>query len=948
MKAPRIAPDEAVPALLEREAELELLERLSMEAAAGRGSFVLVEGPAGIGKTRLLDELKRRAADHGASVLRARGGELERGFAFGVVRQLYEPPLARATGEERTALLAGAAVLVAPLLAPGEVDEPPREAAEASFSLLHGLFWLTANLAEREPVVLVVDDLHWSDPASLRFLSYLTHRLEGLPILLAAAARHGEPGADAALLGELAGDPAATIVRPAPLSLAGVRELLPAGGLGDADPEFELAEQQRVAAAGEQGLGTDADAAQRVRDLGSPSLARFVLRRLRRLGAGAEALGRAVAVLGNEAELEVAAALAGLELEDAVAAADALARVEILRLRGRLAFAHPVLRAAVYDDLTEPARELAHQRAAELLTQRGATSQGVAAHLLHVPGRGRAEVVATLRAAARRAGSEGAADVARAYLARAAAEPPAGRELPEVLFELGAAELSSGVPGAIEHLEEAQRLLRGGPRAVDAALACAYALYSGGRPYDAADLLRRAIDDVDPEDAALAQQAEAQVIAWARFDARLYPMARARLDRIGPAASGESFGGRFLLALEASELARAGEEPERARERAERALAGALLGREENWQPYLLALATLITLDDLDAAVSRCDDWLELARRRGSPFAYSHASSFRALAMLRRGDLLEAEADARAALDVLPPAGARKYAFTLAHLTEVFIERGELAEAARMLELADVPGEEAPTWQMARWLAARARLRVAAGESERGLSELLAVGERLLALGVHNPSHAAWRSEAALLLRARGDRRQALRLVREELGIARRWRAPRPLGAALRAAGLVEEGEAGLELLRESVEVLAPSPARLDRAKSLTELGAALRRGGRRAEARELLREGFELARHCEATPLAERAHAELLATGARPRRLVRTGLDALTPSERRVAQMAAEGRINREIAQALFVTPKTVEMHLSHAYRKLGLQSRSQLAGALTTVALDAAEVPR
>ena len=209
-------------------------------------------------------------------------------------------------------------------------------------------------------------------------------------------------------------------------------------------------------------------------------------------------------------------------------------------------------------------------------------------------------------------------------------------------------------------------------------------------------------------------------------------------------------------------------------------------------------------------------------------------------------------------------------------------------------------------------------------------------GERLTALGVFNPSHSAWRSKAALLLQGSGDGRAALELVGEEVERARRWRAPRPLGAALRAAGLIEGGADGLELLRESVEVLSSSPALLERARSLTELGAALRRGNRRAEAREPLAEGLELAGRCGAAPLVEQAHAELLATGARPRRLVRTGLDSLTPSERRVARMAAGGATNREIAEALFVTPKTVEMHLSHAYRKLDIQGRSQLASVM------------
>ena len=204
------------------------------------------------------------------------------------------------------------------------------------------------------------------------------------------------------------------------------------------------------------------------------------------------------------------------------------------------------------------------------------------------------------------------------------------------------------------------------------------------------------------------------------------------------------------------------------------------------------------------------------------------------------------------------------------------------------------------------------------------------------AIGGRTPAVYSGRSPAALALLELAEREEARRLADEEVELARQWGAPRGLGKALRTAGLAEGGEAGLALLREAAEVLEDSPAVLERARALTELGAALRRSNRRADARDPLRRGLELAHSCGAKPLAERAHAELVATGARPRRLVLTGLDSLTPSERRVAAMAAEGMTNRDVAQALFVTPRTVEMHLSSVYRKLGISSRSQLPQAL------------
>jgi DNA-binding CsgD family transcriptional regulator len=197
-----------------------------------------------------------------------------------------------------------------------------------------------------------------------------------------------------------------------------------------------------------------------------------------------------------------------------------------------------------------------------------------------------------------------------------------------------------------------------------------------------------------------------------------------------------------------------------------------------------------------------------------------------------------------------------------------------------------------------------------------------------------------WRGWAAEGLRRLDRNDEARALAEEELALARRWGAPHAIGASLRVLGLVEGNESGMGLLREAVEVLAGSEARLEHARALVDLGAALRRANQRAEGRERLREGVDLARAVGAFGLVARANEEIAATGARPRRVLQTGLDALTASERRVAQLAAEGMSNKEIAQTLFVTIKTVEVHLSHAYRKLEINSRAQLDTALLTPA--------
>jgi DNA-binding CsgD family transcriptional regulator len=242
-------------------------------------------------------------------------------------------------------------------------------------------------------------------------------------------------------------------------------------------------------------------------------------------------------------------------------------------------------------------------------------------------------------------------------------------------------------------------------------------------------------------------------------------------------------------------------------------------------------------------------------------------------------------------------------------------------------------------------LRARSMLAAARGDHRAALDDALELGRALAAFGHVNPavSHPPWRSLAAIEHHALGETEAALAVAREDFELARTWAAPRTLGRSLRILGLIEGSSEGTERIREAVSLLEGSPARLEHAYALTDLGASLRRGNRRAEAREVLRAGLELALRLGATVLADRAHEELVATGARPRRLVLSGVDSLTPSERRIAAMAAEGLSNREIAQALFVTLRTVEMHLSNAFRKLDVSSRTQLPAALASSAAEA-----
>src|SRR5262245_17794587 len=311
--------------LLEREDQLATVEGLIRDASDGQGVLVLLEGAPGIGKSRMVSASSDAAAALGAQVLGARGGELERDFSYGVVRQLFETRLASCGDDERARLFSGAARLSSPLFEFGESASLAR-GEDASQASLHGLFWLTANLAELGPLplLLAVDDVHLCDAPSLRYLSYLAHRLEGLPVAVVASARTGDSGVDAGVLHALESEPVATVVRLAPLSREAVRRLL-RERLGS-DPAEEFVQTVHASSGGNpfllnelvhavlvEGIEPTASAAARIPELGPESLSRFVLQRLRRLGSEAEALARAVAILGEEQDLEVAAALAGID-----------------------------------------------------------------------------------------------------------------------------------------------------------------------------------------------------------------------------------------------------------------------------------------------------------------------------------------------------------------------------------------------------------------------------------------------------------------------------------------------------------------------------------------------------------------------------------------------------------------------------------------------------------
>ena len=926
--------------LLERDRELASLDELIAHAAAGRAQLALVEGPAGIGKSRLLAELRARGQAGGLRTLAARGSELEREFPFGIVRQLFEPLVAQ-TGEAKR-LLAGAAAPARAVFDPlGPAGE---EAGDVSFAALHGLYWLAVNVAGDGPVVIVIDDLQWCDRPSLRFAAYLARRVEGLAMLFATGLRTGEPlaDADAALIAEIEHDPMTRVIRPGPLSGEAVGGLLHEQLGVDADDAFAAAcheatggnpllLRQLVTALDGEGVRPDAANVGVVRDIGPRAVSRSVLLRLVRLPVHAVAVAQAVAVLGEGAELPAIAALADLDEARVAEAVGALARVEILRSGAPLGFVHPLVRDAVYHELPAAERELRHARAAQVLRAAGATGDGVAAHLLLAPRRGEPWVADLLQEAGRAAVRKGGADNAVAYLRRALQEPPAPDRRTQLLLELGLTEALTHGPAAVDHLREAHEHLQDPVARSLAASALERALLFSRSPAEAAAVARRAAAELPPELADLRQAHEALALFAVWFGGGP-PELLEGAERYRTERAGDGPGAKMLAAVAAFDwMARGGSAEDCASLALEALEGGTLVAADNGVIP--ISPTIVLTLADREEAMHTWEAALADAHGRGSLFALPAVRLWQGFTLLRRGDLEDAEEALALAARGFETWGYLEEAllYTYGFTAEVRLGRGDVAGARTALGRAGAsPGatNAGRFWR-------RSSLEVLLAEG-RNREALAAADEYGRAVGpLPSPAVSPWRSLKAQALDRLDQTDEAVALAEEELELARHWGAPGTVGRVLRILGTLLRDD-GVPTLREAVEVLERSAARLELAHALAALGSALRRSRRPTEAREPLRRALDVAASCGATGLADEIRSELHATGARPRREALSGVESLTASERRVAGLAADGQTNRDIAQTLYVTPKTVEVHLTNAYRKLGIRSRRELAGML------------
>ena len=875
--------------LFGRQRELRAVEEALKEAEQGFGSAVTIRGGFGCGKTALLDAARHLAQERRFAVLAAGGCFLDRARPLGLAGRLLD-------------------------------GVPPRAAIDA-------------------PTLVLVDDVHWADQPSLRWLAARSQRLAAQPVLLLVSVCDGEPSTDPALLDELLAGSAREVC------LAGLDTEASAALLGPqppvADPGFVAAcvrltgGNPLLLKALAELLGTEpvAPTADELAGRALPAVAAAVRVRLRRVSPHALAVARTVALLDADATVDRVADVCDLDPADLAADLDALTRMGLLALTGaRLRFAVPVLGNTVAHDAGLAEAQATHARAARVLHAGGAAPDRVATHLVaggHVE---EPWVAAVLRTAARDAAADGRPETAAGYLHRALRERLPDGARAGLRRELGEVQARVDVAAAIPHLRAAVDQCGPGPERDAVVVRLAGLLALTGQDESAAEVL-------EADAGCLAHRQPYQIEVWL---SRAGTARRAveLLDTLAAAApAGED---PRMLSLLAMREAASGGSRETAAALARRTLATLPAG-PDGARAHLRAVTALSHAGYPDEAYRRCAALVSAAAQWQDRPALALARTTRAYVAWQLGRLPVAAEDARCGLELFlaSRAGERtgNAAWLVAVLVTVLVDLGGYDAATAVLQRAGLCDEAPQTFGGTALLLARGRLRVATGHPGDGVRDLLACGALVENWEAANPAVAPWRSEAALALSATGSVAEAQHHAAAAVEQARRWGAPGPLAHALRAHALVTGGCREVPVLAEAVATVKDSPARLELAWCLAEYGSALRRAGQLTDARQMLHAALDLAHECGSPVLVECARTRLSASGAR-RLTPRTGPASLTPAERRVAVLAAAGRTNREIAESLYVHRRTVEIHLTNAYRKLHIDRRDRLAAALSGTA--------
>ena len=927
--------------LIEREGELETLAAALARLEDRVGGVVTIRGPAGLGKTTLVEQAIAGATGVGYRVRAAAAGPQERHFAYGVIRTLLEAPLHDADASERARLLDGAAGQAGDLLLGGTVPGP-----DATTSLAHSVLWLCAALTDgAAPMMLVVDDGHWADRPSLEVISYLARRVSDVPVLIVVAFRPDVPDAASDLL-TLIGDGRFTqslILRP--LTVAGSAQLMRRSAptaptdicrrchdAAHGNPWLlgELAHQ--AASHGPDSLSFAIGSDTPVRGLARDVIAR----RLAALAPSDRAVGAALAVLGERQPPHVVAAVAGIPLSDLATARDALGSAGLLGPDGH-GLAHALIGAAILENLPRADCERLHREAARSLLSDGAPSDIVAGHLLQCAPRGDSVAAAALKDAAINATRRGAPHAAASYLQRALEERAPGDDRGRLLAALAVATFDAGLPGARDRLREALAEVDDHATRVELLTRLATWYVLDARDDELSALLAREVAaDHSPETRLALEVAalEMLIMVPARHAERA-----ARLAALTDGDGGDPILERAVMAHRAWLATELGT-PDAATcaAFARRALDGNLLLDEAGSRAgFHCCVRALIFTDQFAEAGAAIAAMREDHTVRGSLRLQAGAAWYAAELAQRTGRIADAENEGRLALDLTPDDVNLFTGGAIEILLWALAERGAFGEAHALLHehgLDDNVGGQ--IWEIG-ILHSQAVLALAEGDFRRAHDQAVHAGKLRIAQGRPNPVWTPWRSTASLALAHQGRRDEAAALAADELALAERFGAPTAILTASHAAAMAEADDARrLERCETALSRTNASASTLELSRIRVELGHALSRLGHRVEARRPLQLALADADRTGATLLAERARRELVATGLRPRRAQTEGVASLTPRQRQVCELAASGTANRAIAQQLFLSVKTVETHLAAIYEKLGVDTREALRDAL------------
>ncbi|NUP44073.1 MAG: AAA family ATPase, partial [Streptomyces sp.] len=808
--------------LLEREAETAALESLLADLtgagqgveAAGTGGLLAFAGPAGLGKTTLLGEVRRRAAARGCTVLSARGGEHEQGVAFQVVRHLLQPLLATATEEENRRTLGSWYGIVAPalgLVAGGSGAAPDPQGVR------DGLDWIVTRFAvQRAPLVLMVDDAHWSDAESLTWLTGFAPRVTELPLLLVVAYRPEELPHDAAAFGRLAERHGSRTLDLAPLTPGAVGRIVRDTLGEDADEAFcretwavtggnPFEAVELAARVADRGLKPQSVHLPELREMASAVKGGGLVERMERLGTSVVRFAWSAAVLGADASRGRAASVGGLGEAESAEAVEKLRGARILadpardghgEDEGRLEFFHPLVATAVYRAIPAAFRVAMHGQAAAVVSQAGLGVTATARHLLETHPESDPWVVQQLSDAAREYRRAGAPEAARRCLARALREPPAMEDRAQVLYDLGCSALLTEPAITVNHLRAALDEPVLSPDLKEAIVyRLAQALGHADRMAEAAETVAEAARWATDARTRLHMQAEQFMWNAFRADEQDSAARSRKLTRLADHLTGRGTAERYILGLRAWDAMVRGEPAATALYWAEQAIGDGLPWTDEHWGfevPVLVAL-TFMYCDQPGRAEELFHQGIVECQERGWRGAHlSFGCTLLGYIRYRRGRLGTAESMVRDGLRIADRVGHQVPAqyFAVGILMEILLARGRVDEAQE-LALSYRYGELTPSAVVyPDPQTVHSELLLALGRHREAERRLVQVGQRLDARGMRNPAWCPWQLNLARAREA-SDPERALEVAEEGLSRARRFGTQSAIGQALHAVAAV-------------------------------------------------------------------------------------------------------------------------------------------------------------